>query len=55
MLAAEFLELNIILFNVDGDNLTKNDKASATGGQQDSSKEVPATSRRVPQNGVGNP
>jgi len=39
MLAAEFPELNIVLFDVDGDNLTKSNKDSATGGQQDSSED----------------
>ena len=39
MLAAEFPALNIVLFDVDGDILTKSNKDSATGGQQDSSKD----------------
>ena len=39
MLAAEFPELNIVLFNVDGDNPTKNNKDPATGGQQDNSED----------------
>ena len=38
-MAAEFPALNVVLFDVDGDNLTKSNKDSATGGQQDSSKD----------------
>ena len=38
-MAAEFPELNIVLFDVDGDNLTKSNKDSASGGQQDSSED----------------